>query len=211
MTRQNQGRRKAQKKSTSSTPRVLLGVRVPEKFHHRVLLECRRQEVTLQKLVTSALRHYFKTSEDTGEEVLLVYNPPPDPDRGLKQIWEEYLDKMPLERVALLCLMMTLDLVFPSKAAKPSKKKIKLLKAYGEALKDYSAHGSIPDLVSKAAGWGVDVWPWTAGLVSESKRSGRRANVRQEKSRKRSSALSLKRLGGTEGKSSGRMTDVHLS
>jgi len=185
MTRQKRGRRNAQKKSTNGAPRVLLGVRVPEKFHHRVLLECRRREVTLQKLITSALRHYFKTSEDTGDEVVLTLNPAPDPYRGLRQIWEEYLDKMPLERVALLCLMMTLDLVFPSKAANPSKKQLKLLKAYGEALKDYTAQGSIPNFVSKAASWGVDVWPWTTGPASENERSGRRANVRQGKSRKR--------------------------
>jgi len=184
MTQQKQGRRKT-KKGTNSASRVLLGVRVPEKFHHRVLLECRRREVTLQKLVTSALQHYFATSEDTGEELVLTLNPAPDPYRGLRHIWEEYLDKMPLERVALLCLMMTLDLVFPSKAAKPSKKQLKLLKAYGEALKDYTAQDSIPDFVSKAASWGMDVWPWTAGTVSESEGSGRRANVRRGKSRKR--------------------------
>jgi len=118
---------------------------------------------------------------------------------------------MPLERVALLCLMMTLDLVFPSKAAKPSKKQVKLVKAYGEALKDSSTQGSIPDFVSKAASWRVNVWPWTAGLVSESERSGRPANVRQGKSRKRHIALSLKRPGGTDGQSPGRMADVDLS
>jgi len=184
MTRQEQARRKALQKRTSSAPRVLLGVRVPEKFHHRVLLECRRREVTLQKLITSALRHYFKTSEDTGDVISLTVNPGPDPYRGLRQIWEEYLDKMPLERVALLCLMMTLDLVFPSEAAKPSKKQVRLLKAYGEALKDYTQ--GVPDFASEAASWRVDVWPWTASPVSEGgERSGRRANVRQRKSGKR--------------------------
>jgi len=88
MTRQKQARSKAQKKRTNGAPRVLLGVRVPEKFHHRVLLECRRREVTLQKLITSALRHYFKTSEDTGDVISLTVNPGPDPYRGLRQIWK---------------------------------------------------------------------------------------------------------------------------
>jgi hypothetical protein len=148
MTRQERGRTEAPEKNTKRTPKVLVGVRVPQQFHDLLLLECRRRQMTLQQLITSALRQYFKAPTeppvDREYEILTVVHTP-CPDAGLIRLWQDYVEKMPWSRTVLLAGTMMQDLVFINKTTRKTTKKQKsLLRAYSHALTSASASSSQP-------------------------------------------------------------------
>lgn len=136
MTRAKRGRTTAATRGTKN--RVLLGVRVSEAFHGRVLAECARRRMSLQKLVTSALQHYFNSEAPVTVTDEAEMNEWLSAREALKQVWEDYLDKMPLARIGLMYSGMTHDLVHGIDAT-PSKKETKMLKAYAAMLQNYAA------------------------------------------------------------------------
>lgn len=120
-----------------TTNKVLLGVRVPEEFHGRVLTECAKRGMSLQKLVTSALLHYFNFKTPAVAPKTADMDEWLAARESLKQVWEDYLDKMPLARIGHMYMGMSQDLV-QGVNANPSKKETKMLKAYAARLEDYT-------------------------------------------------------------------------
>src|SRR5262245_6155795 len=105
---------------SNDRPTILMAARISKSFHDRVEAECARRDLSLQKLVTSAVAAYIAQPPD---------QEPPDPrnnDRGVPahllslgwsqpgdvrlRLWSTYLDKMPDEKIDIMVSAMKWDL-----------------------------------------------------------------------------------------------------
>src|SRR3990170_1637266 len=78
--------------------------RVTDSFLNRIKSECIKREMSLQELITTALKHYLHTSTLT-----YVLQEPSEQDDWLS-LWERYCERMPREKVLLVVEVMKLDL-----------------------------------------------------------------------------------------------------
>jgi hypothetical protein len=104
---------------------VLVGVRVPKKFHERIQRECRRREISLKDMVTDALKMYFESpvdweyktttyfSEGDGEESAGAAE---ESTRAAAEesawefTWLKFKDKVPREKIEVIVKAMEWDL-----------------------------------------------------------------------------------------------------
>lgn len=118
-----------EKADAGTEKKVLVGVRVPEKFHQRIQSECLRRDMTLQEMVVAALKLYFRSPADwdymsatyvkhgeAGEEL-------PDEEVARRNawldLWTRYVNRMPEDKVTVFTHAMEWDL----QAQKSSRRK----------------------------------------------------------------------------------------
>ena len=98
-----------------------VNVRVTDSFLNRVKSECIKREMSLQELITTAVKHYLQTPTLTYEVV-----EPSEQDDWLS-VWERFCERMPREKVLLMVEVMRLDL----RHYKSSRRKADLKKHQG--------------------------------------------------------------------------------
>jgi hypothetical protein len=113
--------------SHGSGNKVLMAARVSKDFHERVQAECVRREVTLRKLLISALEAYFAADSDQGVPTRVITLGRIDDDvpqiRAYKGLWSTYLDKMPNEKIETMVHAMKWDLQMKKSARRKGPKK----------------------------------------------------------------------------------------
>jgi len=100
-----------------SGKKVLIGIRVPPTFHRRIQTECVRRDLSLQEMVTAALKVYFHTPvEWDSVDMKFRYD---DPKLGkteatewnaLTDLWERYRRLLPQDKTRVMTNAMEWDL-----------------------------------------------------------------------------------------------------
>jgi len=105
-------------KNKEEQKKVLVGVRVPAAFHRRIQAECVRRDLSMQELLTAALKFYFKTPigqwEPVNVEVLVAdeqaFDRDGTEDEVWSDLWEKYRKRMPREKIEVFTGAMQFDL-----------------------------------------------------------------------------------------------------
>lgn len=101
-----------------------MAARVSKKFHELVQAECVRREVSLQKLITSAVAAYIESDkaveddQEDGPAYLITLGPDPR-----ERLWSTYLDKMPEAKIAQMLAAMKWDLLMRKSARRKTSSK----------------------------------------------------------------------------------------
>lgn len=124
-------RRKSAGGKQAQEPKVLIGVRVPESFHKRILAECLRSGLSLQAILVRALEHLFRGPENYDYEVTsyVTYDSKlskaeVNERHAALTLFVNYLEKMPREKRQVLAAAMEWDLrALKSSRIKPRRRK----------------------------------------------------------------------------------------
>src|SRR5882724_3246654 len=102
---------------TRPVKKVLIGIRVPQRFHRRIRTECLRRDLSLQDMVTDALKMYFKTPLTWDRaDVKFRYDDPniteaeADEWNALTDLWEKYRQLLPEAKTRIMTNAMEWDL-----------------------------------------------------------------------------------------------------
>jgi hypothetical protein len=93
-----------------------INFRVSARFRRRIESECIKRDISLQDLLTTALKFYFQTPPEdwkTAEYVAMSFS---DDDEASEegawvQLWVKYINAMPEEKSRLMADVMKLDLL----------------------------------------------------------------------------------------------------
>ena len=107
-----------QQPARTGKKRVLVGFRVSEGFHRRIQAECVRRDLSMQELLTAALKFYFKTPigqwEPVNVKVLVAdeqtFDRDGTEDEVWSDLWEKYRKRMPREKIEVFTGAMQFDL-----------------------------------------------------------------------------------------------------
>ena len=104
--------------------------RASDSFLASIKLECIKREMSLQELMTAAVKFYSQTPAQWDVGTLFTT----EKEKGLEQhnwlaLWHQYIGKMPREKVLLMVEVMKLDLLH----YKSSRRKADLKKRQGRA------------------------------------------------------------------------------
>ena len=119
--------------------REQINFRVSTRFRQRIESECIHREMTIQDLVTEALKVYFHAPDEwnTADLSFITF----DDDVKAEQhewlkLWVKYFTKMPQEKVLLIVEVMKLDLLHYAS----SRRKVDLRKRQGAPKESVPGH-----------------------------------------------------------------------
>ena len=102
--------------------------RVTDSFLNRIKSECIKREISLQELITNALKLSFQIPPHEWDQgMLYTYEEDKSEQSDWLSLWERYFSKMPREKVLLMVEVMKLDL----RHYKSSRRKADLKKHQG--------------------------------------------------------------------------------
>lgn len=96
--------------------RQQINFRASGRFRQRIESECIKREMSLQDLITTALKFYFQTPREDWEKADLIAMAFSDDERGAEervwvQLWIKFMNAMPEEKTRLMVEVMKLDLL----------------------------------------------------------------------------------------------------
>jgi len=99
-----------------SERREQIKFRVSARFRQRIESECIKRDMSLQDVVTTALKFYFQTPREDWEKADLIAMAFSDDKRGTEerdwvQLWIKFMNAMPEEKTRLMVEIMKLDLL----------------------------------------------------------------------------------------------------
>jgi hypothetical protein len=99
-----------------SERREQINFRVSARFRQRIESECIKRDMSLQDVVTTALKFYFQTPPEDWEKADLIAMAFSDDERGTEErvwveLWIKFMNAMPEEKTRLMVEIMKLDLL----------------------------------------------------------------------------------------------------